>query len=78
MSRQHIRDWILLEARIDRCDLHDGTPLLADRLITSFQLVELILYVESLRGQPIDEARLVPECFRDIDTIARNFLEPGP
>jgi len=78
MSRQRIREWIMLEGRVASRDLQDDTPLLQDRLITSFQLVELILYLESLRGRPIDEARLVPGCFRDIDTIARNFLEPSP
>jgi len=78
MSRQQIREWIVLQSRVARCDLQDDTPLLEDRLIRSHQLVELILFLESLRGRPIDEACLVPECFRDIDTIARNFLEPSP
>jgi len=75
MIRQQLRDWIVAQGRVARGDLEDDTPLLEDRLITSLQVVELILFLEALRGRPIDATRLVPGCFRDIDTIARNFLE---
>ena len=73
--KQRLRDWIVANGQVAGCDLQDDTPLLQDRLITSLQLVELILFVEALRGRPVDEAYLMPGFFRDIDTIARNFLE---
>lgn len=75
MKREQLREWILAQGRVSRAELQDDTPLLEERLITSLQLVELILFLESLRGRPIDEAHLVPGSFRDVETIARNFLE---
>ena len=50
-------------------------PLLERRLITSFQVIDLILHLEHRRGQPIQRSKLEPGSFRDIATIARIFLE---
>ena len=75
MSRSRLREWILASGRVVRSELRDDTPLLETRLVTSLQLVELILYLEDLRGRPLDAERLAPGSFRDIDTICRNFLE---
>ena len=53
----------------------DDAPLLEWRIITSFQVVDLLLHLENAAGARIERARLVPECFRDIATIARVFLQ---
>ena len=52
----------------------DNTPLLEDRVITSFDILELILHLEQVSGQSINRTQLVPGSFRDIETIARVFL----
>jgi hypothetical protein len=50
------------------------TPLLAERVITSFDVLDLLLHLEETSGRPINRAQLVPGSFRDIATIARVFL----
>ena len=75
MSRSRLREWILASGRVAKGALRDDTPLLESRIVTSLQLVELILYLEDLRGRPLDPERLAPGSFRDINTICRNFLE---
>lgn len=62
---------------IDLDALGDETPLLASRVITSFDLLELILHLEQMRGAPIARDELAPGCFRDVATIARVFLHAG-
>ena len=62
---------------IDLDALGDDTPLLAGRVITSFDLLELILHLEQVRGVPISRDELAPGSFRDIATIARVFLRGG-
>ncbi len=59
------------------CDLGavaDNTPLLEERVITSFDVLDLILHLEQVSGQSINRSQLVPGSFRDIETIARVFL----
>ena len=52
----------------------DDTPLLEERVITSFDVLDLILHLEQVSGQSISRTQLVPGSFRDIETIARVFL----
>lgn len=55
--------------------LTDDTALIAERLVTSLHLVDLLLLVESLRRAPLDVRRMSPEAFRTIDAIVTTFLE---
>lgn len=55
----------------------DDTPLLEARIISSFDVVELILHLENMRGRRIARRQLVPDSFRDLRTIARVFLGDG-
>lgn len=74
--RTALRDWMVkTNGRIRVTDLRDDTPILEDRIITSMQLMDLILFLESLRAQPIDVEKLRPGAFRDIDVICNNFLK---
>lgn len=76
MKRRLLREWIIAtSARVSRVALRDDTPLLETRIVTSLQLMDLIVFLESLAGKPIAAERLAPGSFRDIDTICRNFLE---
>ena len=60
------------EFEIDQ--IADDTPLLAERVITSFQVLDLIVHLEHLSGRPVVREQLTPGSFRDIATIARVFL----
>ncbi len=59
---------------IDLDAVGDDTPLLEERVITSFDVLDLILHLEQVSGQSINRTQLVPGSFRDIETIARVFL----
>jgi acyl carrier protein len=58
----------------DLAKVEDDTPLLEERVITSFDVLDLMLHLERVSGQRITRAQLVPGSFRDINTIARVFL----
>lgn len=62
------------EADID--SIADDTALLENRVITSFDVLELILQLEQAAGRAIERQQLAAGSFRDIRTIARVFLEP--
>lgn len=60
------------EVDFQRVDAEE--PLLEKRLLTSFQVIDLLLQLEYRRGRPIQPAELKPGSFRDIATLARVFL----
>lgn len=62
---------------VDLAIVADDTPLLEDRVITSFDVLDLMLHLERVSGQKIRRSQLVPGSFRDINTIARVFLNRG-
>ena len=55
-------------------EITDHTELLRERVITSFQVIDLILHLEQERGRPIERRDLEPGCFRNIATIAARFF----
>lgn len=59
---------------VDLDSIGNDTPLLEERVITSFDVLELMLHLERADGQEIKRTQLVPGSFRDIETIARVFL----
>ena len=73
--KERLRAWILEHGkRIDPIDLRDDTPLLERRILTSLQLADLLLFLEELRGQPVDLEGLSGHAFRDLDSMVKAFL----
>jgi hypothetical protein len=70
-----VRDCLAaIKPGLDSAAVAVDTPLLAERVITSFDVLDLLLHLEQVSGSSIDRAQLTPGSFRDIDTIARVFL----
>jgi acyl carrier protein len=74
--RESLRAWIVkTNGKIRAADLADDTPIIDQRIISSLQLMDLILMLERLSDSQIDVEMLKPGAFRDINTIYRNFLD---
>jgi acyl carrier protein len=67
-----------VKPNLDVSTIRDDAPLLEDRIITSFDVVDLLLHLEHASGQSIQREQLQPGSFRDIATIARVFFSTGP
>ena len=75
MSREAIRRWVLeRNPELGDADLSDDTPLIERRYLTSLQVADLLVFLEELRGEPVDPGRLKPGVFHSIDTIHEAFL----
>lgn len=75
--RAELRKWVLERTSAKgKTDLDDHSPILADGLLSSLDVVEFILFIESLRGEEIDVDALQPEVFTSIDTIFGAFFAP--
>jgi hypothetical protein len=71
VGRARLRAWVLSRAGHD---LADDTPIFESGALSSLEVVELIAFVETLRGEPLDLDTVDPEALTSIDTIARTFL----
>ena len=75
-ARERVRDCLLaVRPDIDLDALDDETPLLATRVITSFDVLALLLHLEQAMGRPVARRQLAAGSFRDVATIARVFLQ---
>ncbi len=48
--------------------------IIEKRVITSVQLMDLILYMEHLRGEPINPQHIKPGAFTSVDSIYQHFF----
>ena len=78
-ARQAVRECIgKIRPDLDMVIVEDDTALLEQRIITSFQVLDMILHLEHVSGHPIRRQQLQAGSFRDIATIARVFLQDEP
>jgi acyl carrier protein len=76
--KKQLREWI--EQRASRKvngGLLDDTPILERRIISSLQVMELLLFIEKTSGKPINVNHLKPGSFRSVDTIYDTFFAEG-
>ena len=75
MSKEALRRWVLeRNPQLEDSELSNDTPLIERRYLTSLQVADLLVFLEELRGEPVDPTRLKPGVFRSIDTIHQAFL----
>jgi hypothetical protein len=74
-ARAQLHEWVVAKnGRIAPAELTDDTPILATRMVTSLQIMDLILFIERLSGLPIDVRRIKPGSFRSINAIIASFF----
>jgi hypothetical protein len=74
-ARAAIRNWIAeRNPDVDPTDVADDTPLIERRYLTSLQIADLMVFIESLRQAPIDPVVLRPGVFRSVDAIYGTFF----
>ena len=73
--RSKLRDWILKHAKTPPgAGFCDQTQLLEDGILSSLDIVEFVLFIESLRGEDVDVEDIEPEVFTSIDTLHSAFF----
>ncbi len=73
--RTKLRDWILKHAKTAPSSaFSDQTLLLEEGILSSLDIVEFVLFIESLRGEDVDVDDIEPEVFTSIDTLVAAFF----
>lgn len=69
--RSQLRAWV--RQRSGR-DPTDDMPLFDTGLLSSLEVVELLLFLENMKGEEIDLETVEPDVLTSIDTIYRGFF----
>lgn len=72
--RAKLRQWILDHAKAPASDLGDDTPILDTGILSSLDIVELVLFIESLKGDEVDPDNIEPESFKSVDAMMKGFF----
>ena len=74
--KARLRSWIINKSKQQIADheLTDDTPIIESGLLSSLDVVEFVLYIESLLGDEIDLEDLEPEVFTSTNTMYTAFF----
>lgn len=73
--RAKLRDWIVKHSKAPaKANFSDDTKILEEGILSSLDIVEFVLYIESLRGEDIDTDDIEPSVFTSIDTLYSAFF----
>lgn len=73
--RSKLRQWIVKHAKTaPRSELSDQTLILEEGILSSLDIAEFVLYIESLRGEEVDVESLEPKVFANIDALYSSFF----
>ena len=76
--RGRLRDWILDRSKSPPgTELKDDTPILDSGLLSSLDVIELVLFVEDLKGEELDVEAIEPEVITNSDTLYEGFFGPN-
>jgi acyl carrier protein len=73
--KNELREWVLKNStKVTAEELTSATPLIETRIITSMQVMELILFLEKIKGSRLVIKNIKPGAFKNIDSIYDAFL----
>ncbi|MDI1480360.1 hypothetical protein [Polyangium sp. y55x31] len=78
--RESLRRWVRSRrGRVASADgFTDAALLLEERLVTSLDIAEFVVFIESLRGEPLDMQALTPADLASIDAIVERLFSMRP
>jgi len=73
--RARLREWIVKHSKSpNKSNFSDDTKILEEGILSSLDIVEFVLYIESLRGDEIDTDDIEPQVFTSINTLYSAFF----
>jgi len=77
-KKKQLKEWIIKKnGKISSQDLNEETGILEKKIISSLQVMDLILYLEKINGSPVDLENIKPGAFSTINSIYNTFLKKG-
>lgn len=75
-QKQKLRNWIIQKnGQINETQIDFDTKILEEKLISSLQIMELILFLGKLKGSSLNMENVKPGSFSSINIIHEQFLK---
>lgn len=72
--RERLRAWIQQRSKAPATPLSDETPILDSGILSSLDVVELVVFIESLRGEEVDVDDIEPESLSTVNSLYETFF----
>jgi acyl carrier protein len=73
--KNQILDWVAQKGQsIQRDDIDEGTKILEKKMISSLQVMELILFLGKIKGGPVQMENVKPGSFSSVNSIYNSFF----
>ena len=73
--RTKLRNWIVKHTKAaSKTAFTDETHILEEGILSSLDIVEFVLFIESLRGEDVDTDDIEPQVFTSINTLYAAFF----
>jgi acyl carrier protein len=73
--RAELRRWVVERSGLEKTRaLDDETRILEQGILSSLDVVELVLFIESLRGSEVDTEEIDPDVFSSINSLYKAFF----
>lgn len=73
--KSRLRDWVFQNSKKDPPEpVNNGTMIIEEKVISSVQILDLVLFLENIAGISIDLGVLRPGSFKNVDTIYQVFV----
>jgi hypothetical protein len=77
--KQRLRIWIAERCgKVAPSEIHDDTPIIEQRIVSSLHALELLGYIEQIRDRPLERSEIKPFMLRSIDAIYTGFFQAQP
>ncbi len=74
-TKRRLLEWIRSRTRKESVGvLTEETAILDEGILSSLDVVELVLFIESLRGDDVDLEAIDPSAFRSVSTLYTTFF----
>lgn len=75
-KRAQLRHWLAEEGRLSAADrLDDDRSLISERIISSLQISDLLLFIGRLRGYEVTVQEIQADAFHSINTLMQHFFK---
>lgn len=72
--KESLKNWILKKSPLASA-VCDDTQILKEKIISSVQIMDLILYIEHLSGSPVNVEKIQLGSFVSVNSICSTFFE---
>jgi len=75
--KSKVFEWLRSKSKKGEALISNETKILEEKIISSLQIMDLVLFLEKLTGRKTELSALKPASFQSVDSITAAFFKMG-